>query len=174
MAQASAETPKRVWLKAAEVCAIAKVQSYVLRTWETEFPTLGVARTAGGPRAYRQVDVEQVLRIKQLVFGEGLTLAGARRRIDEERAAAKSELPFDDPLSDADPALSIEARARITEVKQGLRAILQLLSRAPGHGVHAAAPAIARPSGGNGHEKKASAAPAKRSAKPAKSAKKGR
>ena len=78
MADAAVEIPKRTLFKAAEVCEIASVQPYVLRSWESEFPDLGVARTAGGPRVYRRADLERVLRIKQLVFGEGLTLAGAR------------------------------------------------------------------------------------------------
>ena len=61
-----------------------KVQPYVLRSWEKEFPDLGTARTAGGPRFYRPADVERVQRLKQLVFGEGLTIAGARRRLEEQ------------------------------------------------------------------------------------------
>src|SRR5262245_55953242 len=96
MAQASAESQKRAWLKAGEVCELAQVQPYVLRTWELEFPDLGVTKTPGGPRMYRRADVDRVLRIKQLVFGEGLTLAGARRKIEEERTAPSDELPFDD------------------------------------------------------------------------------
>ncbi len=76
--------PDRPAFKAAEVCEIAKVQPYVLRSWESEFPDLGVARTPGGPRVYRKADVERVLRIRHLVFGEGLTLAGVRRRLDTE------------------------------------------------------------------------------------------
>ncbi len=73
-------TPKL--FKAADVCDLAQVQPYVLRSWEKEFPGIGVAEGADSPRLYRQSDIDQVLRIKQLVFGEGLTLAGARRRLD--------------------------------------------------------------------------------------------
>src|SRR3954451_10903749 len=78
------DIPKRALFKAAEVCDLAKVQPYVLRSWEAEFPELGVAKSAGAPRVYRRTDVEQVLRIKHLLLVEGLTLAGARRRLDEE------------------------------------------------------------------------------------------
>ncbi len=81
---ADVEIPKRALFKASEVCEIAGVQPYVLRSWESEFPDLGVSKSAGGPRIYRRADVERVLRIKQLVFADGLTLAGVRRRIDEE------------------------------------------------------------------------------------------
>ena len=75
--------PKRDLFKAAEVCEVAEVQAYVLRSWEAEFPQLGQPPSGGGPRLYRRADIEMVLRIKSLVFGEGLTLAGARRRLDE-------------------------------------------------------------------------------------------
>ena len=63
--------------KAAEVCELVQVQPYVLRSWEKEFPGIGVrGKSPESPRLYRQSDVEQVQRIKQLVFGEGLTVAG--------------------------------------------------------------------------------------------------
>ncbi len=136
MAQASAESPKRAWLKAAEVCEVAQLQPYVLRTWEMEFTDLGVTKTPGGPRVYRKADLDRVLRIKQLVFGEGLTLAGARRKIDEERGVAGSDaLPFDD--DEALPAIAslpADARKRIFKVRDELRALLAMLSRPRGNG----------------------------------------
>ena len=82
------EIPNRSLFRQPEVCEIAKVQPYVLRSWEAEFPDLGVAKTAGGPRVYRRVDVERVLRLKHLLYVEGLTLAGARRKLSEEQPDA--------------------------------------------------------------------------------------
>src|SRR6187549_775311 len=76
--------PKRELFKAADVCEVVQVQPYVLRSWEAEFPQIGQAPAGGGPRLYRRSDVDFVLRIKQLVFDEGLTLSGARRRLEEE------------------------------------------------------------------------------------------
>ena len=76
--------PKRELFKAAEVCEVVQVQPYVLRSWEAEFPQIGQAPAGGGPRVYRRADIELVLRIKQLVFDEGLTLSGARRRLEED------------------------------------------------------------------------------------------
>src|SRR3954471_4168610 len=90
------EIPKRALFKAAEVCDLAKVQPYVLRSWEAEFPTLGVAKSSGGPRVYRRTDVEKVLRIKHMLLVEGLTLAGARRRLEEEGTPASGEAPLDE------------------------------------------------------------------------------
>ena len=119
---AQVEIPNRALFKAAEVCDIVKVQPYVLRSWETEFPELGVAKTAGGPRVYRRADVEQVLRIKHLLLVEGLTLAGARRRLDEEAAPVGADAPVIDEL------IGQNARERLTAVKRGLQSILDLLS----------------------------------------------
>jgi len=123
---AQVEIPNRALFKAAEVCDLVKVQPYVLRTWETEFPKLGVSKTAGGPRVYRRADVEQVLRIKHLLLVEGLTLAGARRRLEEETAPVAADTPVIDEL------IGQNARQRLTEVKRGLRSILDLLSRTSG------------------------------------------
>src|SRR5207302_8317246 len=83
---AQVEIPNRALFKAAEVCDIVKVQPYVLRSWETEFPDLGVAKSAGGPRVYRRADVEQVVRIKNLLLVEGLTLAGARQILEDRKS----------------------------------------------------------------------------------------
>src|SRR6185295_1178672 len=117
------EIPKRTLFKASEVCDLVKVQPYVLRSWEGEFPELGVAKTAGGPRVYRRADVEQVMRIKHLLLVEGLTLAGARRKLEEEAA----------PPVAADDLIGPEARDRLTEIKRGLRSILDLLSGPAAH-----------------------------------------
>src|SRR5262245_33058261 len=128
------EIPKRALFKALEVCDLAKVQPYVLRSWEAEFPALGVARSPGAPRTYRRQDVEQVLRIKHLLLVEGLTLAGARRRLEEEAAPVAADEPVIDEL------LGRNARERLTEVKRGLRSILDLLTDAAGHEFHLAPP----------------------------------
>jgi DNA-binding transcriptional MerR regulator len=118
------EIPKRALFKASEVCELARVQPYVLRSWESEFPDLGVAKSNGGPRVYRRSDVERVLRIKQLVFADGLTLAGVRRRIEEEKPGVFQEAD-DAPIQEL---LGRNARERLAEVKKGLLAILDLLS----------------------------------------------
>jgi DNA-binding transcriptional MerR regulator len=115
--------------KAADVCDMAQVQPYVLRSWEKEFPGIGVLKSQDGPRLYRQSDVDQVLRIKQLVFGEGLTLAGARRRLEESAAAPGAN---DDEVAEVLDALASDARTRIAHVRDGLRSILKVLSSAPG------------------------------------------
>ena len=118
------DIPKRALFKPSEVCELVKVQPYVLRSWETEFPGLGIAKTAGGPRMYRRGDVEQVVRIKHLLLVDGLTLAGARRKLEEESTPVAPDAPLDELIGQ-------NARDRLTAVKRGLRAILDILSARP-------------------------------------------
>jgi DNA-binding transcriptional MerR regulator len=120
------EIPNRSLFRQPEVCEIAQVQAYVLRTWEAEFPDLGVAKSEGGPRVYRRADVERVLRIKHLLFVEGLTLAGVRRKLTEESGKAES-----DALTDVVTLFGVDARERILQIKRGLREIASMLSRRP-------------------------------------------
>ena len=127
MSSQSVEIPDRTLFRQPEVCEIAQVQPYVLRSWEAEFPDLGVSKTAGGPRVYRRADLERVLRIKHLLFVEGLTLAGARRKLEGEQKPAPA-----DPSALEFEVLSGDARERILQVKHGLREIVAILSRAPG------------------------------------------
>jgi DNA-binding transcriptional MerR regulator len=122
------EIPDRPTFKAAEVCELLKLQAYVLRSWENEFQDLGVSRTPGAPRVYRRSDVEMALRIRQLVFGEGLTLAGVRRRFEQERPAP----PEEDEAVAPPPAVDPRARERIEQARQGLRTVLAMLGGRPG------------------------------------------
>ena len=131
------EIPNRPLFKAVEVCDLAKIQPYVLRSWEAEFKDLGVSRSGSSARVYRREDVERVLRIRHLLLVEGLTLAGVRRRLEEEAEPSledqAAEVVSPAPLADA-------ARARIGDVKRGLRSLLDLLD-AP---IAEAAPAAAQ------------------------------
>ena len=131
------EIPDRAWFKASEVCELASVQPYVLRSWELEFPTLGVAKSAGGTRSYRRADVERVLRIRQLVFVEGLTLAGARRRLEGDEPA--------DEIDAAPPAASGDARQKLDGIRKDLRALLDLIDQRGGEPKRATWPPRSQP-----------------------------
>ena len=117
------EIPNRALFKASEVCDLIKLQPYVLRSWEAEFPGLGVSKSAGSARVYRRSDVEQVARIKHLLLVEGLTLAGVRRKLEEESTPVVDEPAINE-------LLGRNARERLTAIKQGLRSILELLGSA--------------------------------------------
>jgi DNA-binding transcriptional MerR regulator len=145
------QIPSRSLFRQPEVCEIAQVQPYVLRSWEAEFQDLGVAKAQGGPRVYRRADVERVLRIKHLLFVEGLTIAGARRRLQDEHSVAPPAAP------ELDDLLSSDVRERILSVRKTLREISAMLGQSPGREEFAlAAPVAAGP-----RSKPASAAVAK-------------
>ena len=133
---------------------MTQLQPYVLRSWEKEFPGIGIQKTQDGPRLYRQSDVDQVLRIKQLVFGEGLTLAGARRRLEDSSPGSVGSHETTQPQTPAAAtdrsqpaksakatsgvavttrasAITADARARVDQVRDGLRSILTLLASRP-------------------------------------------
>lgn len=126
MSSQTVQIPDRTLFRQPEVCEIAQVQPYVLRSWEAEFPDLGVAKTANGPRVYRREDLERVLRIKHLLFVEGLTLAGARRKLEGEQKPAPA-----DPATLDFEVLAADARERILEVKRGLRELQTMLAATP-------------------------------------------
>jgi DNA-binding transcriptional MerR regulator len=119
------QIPNRSLFRQPEVCEIAQLQPYVLRSWEAEFKDLGVAKTQGGPRVYRKADVERVLRIKHLLFVEGLTIAGARRRLQDEEVAPAPESAALDDLFTSD------ARERILSVRKSLRELAAMLAQTP-------------------------------------------
>jgi DNA-binding transcriptional MerR regulator len=117
--------PNRPVFRSQEVCEIAQVPPYVLKSWEAEFPDLGAAKTPNGQRMYRRADVERVLRLKHLIIGEGLTLSGARRRLAEEGA-----IPAPEPVSDHAVAelLDHEMRESLRDIRRGLHWVLGVLS----------------------------------------------
>src|SRR2546422_10271384 len=80
------QIPNRLFFKIGEVWEITDTQPYVLRYWESEFPALAPAKNTSGQRIYRRRDIETVLRIKQLLYEEGFTIAGAKKRLEMEMA----------------------------------------------------------------------------------------
>jgi DNA-binding transcriptional MerR regulator len=124
MPEVGTAIPKRALFKAAEVCELANVPAYVLKSWEAEFSDLGVSKSPGGVRVYRRGDVERVLKIKRLLYEQGLTLAGARRRLEEEAPSPIDETPIEE-------LLGRNARERLLGVRHGLEEILALLGGQP-------------------------------------------
>ena len=76
--------PDKLYFRIGEVASLCRLPAYVLRFWETEFPQLKPVKSGSGQRMYRQRDVENVLRIKKLLYNEGFTIAGARQHLKDE------------------------------------------------------------------------------------------
>lgn len=89
MSQMTSENAE-VRYKIGDVCRIADVQPYVLRYWESEFPLLAADRSLAGPRTYSARELELIGRIKRLLYDEGYTIAGAKKRLETEAASARS------------------------------------------------------------------------------------
>jgi len=152
MSQSAIAIPEKLFFKIGEVCELAGVQAHVLRYWETEFPMLAPQKNRAGQRTYRRRDVEMALRIKQLLYDEQYTIAGAKKKLanDSGRGAshevaapptpkppARSLQPppslaarFGAPAAGA-PAKAAEhsgeQRATLRQIGEQLREILDLL-----------------------------------------------
>ena len=132
------QIPNKLFFKIGEVCEITDTQPYVLRYWESEFPALAPAKNSSGQRIYRRRDIETVLRIKQLLYDEGFTIVGAKKRLEAEQSgrtptpqteAAKSVTPPAVPSSPTPNSAAGEEREKavLLEVRAQLREILTLL-----------------------------------------------
>ncbi len=119
------KVPNKLFFKIGEVCEITDTQPYVLRYWESEFPALAPAKNSSGQRIYRRRDIETVLRIKELLYQEGFTIAGAKKRLDTE-LAGRPETPQSQAAANlnGDPT-----RLALSQVRDQLREILTLFDR---------------------------------------------
>ena len=90
MNRAAVYIPEKLFFKIGEVCDITGVQAHVLRYWESEFPMLAPQKNRAGQRTYRKRDVEMALRIKELLYEDQYTIAGAKKKlVGEIRGASK-------------------------------------------------------------------------------------
>ncbi|HMC29935.1 MAG TPA: MerR family transcriptional regulator [Candidatus Angelobacter sp.] len=112
--------PDKLYFRIGEVSRLCGLPSYVLRFWETEFPQLKPSKSGTGQRMYRRIDVESVLRIKNLLYDQGFTIAGARQHLRAELKRKQSPLPF--------AVTNPGGRTELKQVRQGLREILGILS----------------------------------------------
>lgn len=84
MSPATPAIPEKIYFKIGEVCDLVGVQAHVLRYWETEFPMLAPQKNRAGQRTYRRRDVEIAVRIKELLYEELYTIAGAKKKLLSE------------------------------------------------------------------------------------------
>ncbi|MDT7690220.1 MAG: hypothetical protein QOJ70_2834 [Acidobacteriota bacterium] len=102
MNRAAVSIPEKLFFKIGEVCDITGIQAHVLRYWESEFPMLAPQKNRAGQRTYRKRDVEMVLRIKELLYEDQYTIAGAKKRLTNElRGASKLKVVTPDMAAQA-------------------------------------------------------------------------
>ena len=96
---------KKLFYRIGEACKQLDIQPYVLRYWETEFPVLSPRKSKAGQRVYSEEELQLILRIKQLLYEEGYTIAGAKKKLDAELAGGTLPALELQPGGDADEAV---------------------------------------------------------------------
>ena len=118
--------PDRLYFKIGDVARICKIETYVLRFWESQFPQLKPNKSGTGQRLYRRRDVEIALEIKRLVYGEGYTLTGARHALGQARRAVQES---SQPAAEKESGKKRDkVAATIGHARAELREIVGLLS----------------------------------------------
>jgi DNA-binding transcriptional MerR regulator len=125
MNRAAVAIPEKLFFKIGEVCDLTGVQAHVLRYWESEFPMLAPQKNRAGQRTYRKRDVEMALRIKELLYDDQYTIAGAKKKLASElRGASKLKVVTPEMSAQVStqpvqavpsPSFSTEATARDVE-----------------------------------------------------------
>jgi DNA-binding transcriptional MerR regulator len=86
------EIPDKLYFRIGEVAGLLAVEPYVLRYWETEFPSLAPKKSGTGHRLYRRKDVELLLKIKHLLYDKRYTIEGARQFLHNDSKGIKPKL----------------------------------------------------------------------------------
>src|SRR5712691_8537727 len=120
----ASEIPEKSLFRIGEVSRLTSTKTFVLRYWETEFPTLQPVKSPKGHRLYRRQDIETVFRIKRLLYEEGFTIAGARRHLREQGGTNGDAAPEEVPAAQESTLLS---RKLLLDLRDSLRSFLTLL-----------------------------------------------
>lgn len=139
--ESASRIPEKLFFRIGEVCDLIKVQPHVLRYWETEFPMLAPQKNRAGQRVYRRKDVEMVFRIRDLLYEEKFTIAGAKKRLvdemrggsvrakfAEEMAAEEAPQPADGSTTAAEESISPQTRTLLRTLKSDLEDLLTRLN----------------------------------------------
>lgn len=112
------EIPDKLYFKIGEVAALLNIKTHVLRYWETEFSALQPVKSRSNQRLYRRKDVETALLIKDLLYRQGFTIAGARKKIGTDLRSQ------DQPVIGAESSNEI-----LKQIREDLLRIRQRLSQ---------------------------------------------
>ena len=124
------EIPNKLYFRIGEVAKLAGIKPYVLRFWESEFPSLGPKKSGTGHRLYRRKDVELVLEIKRLLYEKRFTIEGARKTLDAKPKRTETTNKSIALASRKQGELFVGGNpAFYQELKRELNAILGILKR---------------------------------------------
>src|SRR4051794_37949728 len=114
-----ARVQKRLYYKIGEACKALGIQPYVLRYWETEFPALTPSKSRSGQRVYSEKELEIIRRIKELLYDEGYTIAGAKKKLEVELSSGLIGEDRDDDETPLEGKASAPAAPGAPAVKPG-------------------------------------------------------
>jgi len=117
----SPEIPDKLYFRIGEVSSLLGVETYVLRYWETEFPSLAPKKSGTGHRLYRRKDVELLLRIKHLLYEKRFTIEGARQSLQSDSPKSRG------PKETRKQQGSLFTQDPLPEIRRQLTEILQIL-----------------------------------------------
>ena len=123
------DTQEKSLFRIGEVSRLTATKAFVLRYWETEFPTLQPVKSPSGHRLYRREDIETVFEIKRLLYDEGFTIARARKHFADQASGAAPE-NSGSPVSASRPEPRSRAQHKfLLDLHEELLAVLTLLER---------------------------------------------
>ena len=107
--------PVKLYYRIGEVAGIVGVEPHVLRYWETEFRSIRPQKSRKGQRIYSRRDVDRLLKVKDLLYTHGFTIAGARKKLREVGA---------EPPTEGETRAVGAARAVLFELRHEIQAML--------------------------------------------------
>lgn len=119
---------KKLFYRIGEACKQLDIQPYVLRYWETEFPVLSPKKSKSGQRVYSREELALIRRIKELLYEEGYTIAGAKKKLEAELESGGMGSDHGKNGIDGAPApaaLDSDAAERIQQLERGVRSALE-------------------------------------------------
>ena len=122
------QIPDKLYYKIGEVAKYTGIKTHVLRYWETEFKAIKPNKSRSNQRLYRKQDVELILRLKDLLYNQGFTIAGARKKLREK--PAKPVIAKDEPVLeieiDDQLALPLSGNLDLSALKEIRQDILRI------------------------------------------------
>jgi DNA-binding transcriptional MerR regulator len=128
-AQAPSSIPEKSLFRIGEVSRLTATKTFVLRYWETEFPTLQPVKSPSGHRLYRREDIEAVFEIKRLLYEEGFTIAGARKHLAGQNGSNSTSATRAAVAPSRQEPPSRAQRKFLLDLHEQLLAVLTLLER---------------------------------------------
>lgn len=112
----------KLYYRIGEVAGLVGVEPHVLRYWETEFRSIRPQKSASGQRVYSRRDVDTLLRVKELLYGQGFTIAGAKKKLREGGV----EPPPPEAVASSEKLL--ELRTQLVAIRDEAATLLATLS----------------------------------------------